>query len=296
MRAWCALLTNLVFISLVGSELAIFSARGKLTGNLLCGYIMRLGLLFLLLWSAAVRADLNCEVALQYGLVVNEKHIRVLDHSLTVYQINGDSQLMVGGNWIELKDEQQRQQLAELSRGLHMVVPKMILLANEGVELAIDTVEQVYSGLMGKDNKSQEKLEASLDRVRWSVRKKFIHASDNYYMGPGRLENVDDIVDRELEEEIEHAMNTSIGGILSAIGGLVTSEQNTEQKVEELTQKLENIGVEIEQNVAPKAQSLKQKAEWFCKKFKALDQVEEQLRSSVKELQPYNVLATDIVK
>ena len=259
---------------------------------LLIGKNMRSVFLCLLLFCGFAKADFNCEVALQYGLVVNDQQIRVIDRSRTVYQINGDSQLIVGGNWIELNDELQQQQLAELANGLHMVVPKMILLANEGVELAVETVEQVYSGLMGKDHKSQAKLQASLGRVQKSVREKFIHANNTYYMGPGRLENVDDFVDRELEEQIEQAMSTSVGGILSAIGGLVTSEQSTEQKVDELAQRLENMGVEIEQNVAPKAQSLKQKAEWFCKKFKMLDQVEENLRASIPELQPYDILAT----
>ena len=35
-------------------------------------------------------------------------------------------------------------------------------------------------------------------------------------MGPGSLEHVDDLVDRELEEHLEEAISTSIGGILSA--------------------------------------------------------------------------------
>lgn len=248
--------------------------------------------LLLCFFCSAVQADLDCEVGLNFGLVITQQQIRVIDNSRTVYQINGDSQLMVGGHWIELSDGQQQQQLAELANGLHLVVPKMILLANEGVELAVETVEQVYSGLMGKDHKSQEKLQASLGRVQKSVREKFIHANDTYYMGPGRLENVDDFVDRELEEQIEQVMSTSVGGILSAIGGLVTSEQSTEQKVEELSQRLENMGADIEQNIAPKAQSLKQKAEWFCNKFKELDKVEENLRASVPELLPYDILST----
>jgi hypothetical protein len=253
---------------------------------------MSFRILLLCVFCSSAYADLNCEVALQFGLVINQQQIRVIDNSRTVYQINGDSQLMVGGNWVELSDPKQQQNLADLANGLHLVVPKMILLANEGVELAVETVEQVYSGLMGKDHKSQEKLQESLARVQKSVREKFIHANDTYYMGPGRLENVDDFVDRELEEQIEQVMSTSVGGILSAIGGLVTSEQSTEEKVEELTQKLGDVGNALEQNVAPKAQSLKQKAEWFCKKFKELDKVEEDLRRTVPELQPYDILAT----
>jgi hypothetical protein len=241
--------------------------------------------------STAAYADLDCQVSLNYGLVVNKQQIRVLDHSQTLYQINDDKQLIVQGEWLDLSP-QQSADLQTLSSGIHQVVPKMILLANEGVELAIDTVQHVYSGLVGKDHKSQQKLHSSLKRVKMRVKEKFIHANDNFYMGSGSLENVDELVDKELEEQIEEAMATSLGGILSAIGGLVASEQSTEDKMGEIAQKLETMGEEIEQNVAPQVRSMKQKAEWFCNKFKALDKVEERLRESIPALKPYDVLVT----
>ena len=246
-------------------------------------------LISLALMSASAHADFNCEIELNYGVVVNKDQIRVINKSGTLYQINQGKQLIVDGEWLELNDQQQHD-LEELAHGIHKVVPKMILLANEGVELAVETVKQVYSGLVGKDHDSHGKLESSLKRVKMRVKEKFIHASDNFYMGPGTLENVDELVDRELEEQIEEAMSTSLGGILSAIGGLVANDESTEQKVEELARQLETIGEEIEQNVAPKAHSLKRKAVWFCNKFKELDGVEERLRESVPQLKPYNVL------
>ena len=250
---------------------------------------MRLLFLFTLFISAIAKADLKCEISLNYGVVVNKTQIRVINESRTIYQINNDNQLFVAGEWLEL-DEAQEKDLQELSKGIHHVVPKMILLANEGVELAIDTVEQVYIGLVGKEHKSYEKLQSSLKRVKMRVKEKFIHANDNFYMGPGSLESVDDLVDRELEEQIEEAMSTSLGGILSAIGGLVTSDQNTEDKIEQLARKLETIGEEIERSAAPRAQSLKSKAEWFCNRFKELDNIEDRLRKSIVELSPFNVL------
>ena len=236
-------------------------------------------------------AGSECEVSLDYGVVVNERQIRVIGSGgRTEYQINHPAQLIVQGEWIHL-DEQQERELAELSAGIHHVVPKMILLANEGVELAVETIEQVYGGLV-KDDKSQKKLQKSLNRVKESVREKFIRANDNFYMGPGSLEQVDDLVDRELEEQLEEAMSTSVGGILSAIGGLAANDENSEDQIAVIAQKLENMGEELEQTVGPKAEYLKLKAQWFCKKFKELDKAEDKLRESIKELQPYNVLLT----
>lgn len=250
--------------------------------------------LFLLstVFITQAQAKTDCEVSLKYGVVVTGQQIRVLGHGgRAVYQINHPAQLIVQGEWIDL-DEQQERELTELSAGIHQVVPKMILLANEGVELAIETIEQVYGGLV-KDDKSQKKLQKSLERVQMSVKEKFIRANDNFYMGPGRLEQVDDLVDRELEAHLEEAISTSIGGILSAIGGLVANGESGEEKIAAIANQLETMGEEIGQSVAPKAETLKLKAQWFCNKFKELDKAEDKLRASIPELQPYNVLLTD---
>ncbi|MFT4806995.1 MAG: hypothetical protein ACJAXM_000374 [Arenicella sp.] len=245
----------------------------------------------LLLLSSTVNAGTDCEVSLNYGVVVSEQQIRVIGHGgRAVYQINHPSQLIVQGDWIDL-DEQQKRGVAELSAGIHQVVPKMILLANEGVELAVDTIEQVYAGLV-KDDKSQKKLQKSLERVQMSVKEKFIRANDNFYMGPGSLEQVNDLVDRELEEQLEEAMSTSVGGILSVIGGLVANGEVSKEKVAAIASELESLGEDIGQTVGPKAETLKLKAQWFCNRFKELDKAEDKLRASIKELQPYNVLLT----
>lgn len=244
-----------------------------------------------LLMSSMLQAETDCEVSLNYGVVVTEQQIRVLgEGGRSVYQINHPSQLFVKGEWIEL-DQQQEQDLAELSAGIHHVVPKMILLANEGVELAIETIEQVYGGLV-KDDESQKKLQKSLKRVQMSVKEKFIRSNDNFYMGPGKLEQVNELVDRELEEQIEEAMSTSVGGILSAIGGLVASGEGSEEKIAAIASQLENMGQELSQTVGPKADTLKLKAKWFCNRFKELDKSEDRLRASIRALQPYNVLIT----
>ncbi|MEH6713369.1 MAG: YggN family protein, partial [Paraglaciecola polaris] len=217
--------------------------------------------------------------------------IRVIDNSRTVYQINQDNQLIVQGQWVSLSPKQQAE-LKELADGVHHVVPKMILLASEGVELAIETVEHVYIGLVGEEHESYEKLRSSLARVQSRVKEKFIHAGSSFYMGPGTLENVDDLVDRELEEQIEEAMNTSLGGILSAIGGLVSESTSTEEKIAKLAEKIDTIGSTVEEKFSPKSQTLQQKAHWFCNEFKRLDRVENRLRQDIPQLTKYDVVSS----
>ena len=258
---------------------------------------MQLFALFLCMLSSPIaKAEWKCDVDLNRGIVVTKDQIRVTNKSRTLYQINGDSQLFVGGYWIELDPKQERL-LADLSSGIHYVIPKMILLAKEGTQLAVETVEQVYIGLVGTESKGYEKLQVSLERAQMKVREKFIRTEDNYYIGPGSFENVDELVDPELEAQIEKAINTSLGGILSAIGGLSTADaEELERRVERLSQRLENLGQEIELQAGPQAEGLKRKAQWFCKKLSGLDKIEESLRASIPELSDYNVIVSGDIK
>lgn len=255
--------------------------------------MLRVVVFLSILFSLEAHAELKCDVDLNFGIVVNERQIRIIDESRTLYQINDANQLIVKGNWLELAPEQQ-EKLQVLANGIHYVVPKMIILATEGVELAVGTVEHVYVGLVGADHKSYDKLQSSLQRVQRRIKEKFVHAGSNFYIGPGSLENVDDLVDRELEEQLEQAINTSVGGVLSAIGGLTSGgDEETERQIQDLSERIEVMGQEIERQVGPQADSLRMKARWFCNKMHHLDSVEEKLRESIPELQAYNVILTE---
>ncbi|AWL12751.1 hypothetical protein HMF8227_02298 [Saliniradius amylolyticus] len=239
--------------------------------------------------SGWVQAALKCDADLQYGVVVNENHVRVQKHSRTLYQINQHQQLIVQGHWIELPAPQQ-QQLTEFAEGLHYSIPKVIVLATEGVELAISTVEQVYSGLIGQRSDGYDRLQDALWRVRRKVQGKFIHANLNNYIGPRSLENVDAIVEQGFESEIEQAFSTSLGGILSAVGGIASEgNDNLDERVAALAKRLERMG----QKIAPQADTLRKQAEWFCNEVKRLDGIEEQLRRQVPELRPYDLIITE---
>lgn len=246
--------------------------------------------LILLSWCAPASADFTCNIDFAYGLSVNDSQLRVMEKSRTLVQINDQSQLFVGGRWQSLSAEQQ-EWLNEYASGLHYVVPKMIVLATEGVDLAIDTIEHVYLGLVGSDHESYERLNTAMKRVQSRVNDKFRHASNHYFIGPGSLESVDDFVDSEIEAQLEEAISTSVGGILSAIGGINTNSQDvSSEKVEQITRQLESVGEQLDKEVGDKATTLRKKAQWFCDKLKRLDAAEEKLRASVPAFAPFNII------
>lgn len=238
-------------------------------------------------------ADFTCDIDFAYGIAVNGEQIRVLDKSRTKLQINGNDQLFIEGR-LQALDKQQQKWLEEYAEGLHYVVPKMIVLATEGVDLAADTVEHVYLGLVGNDHESYERLTSSMKRVKSKVRDKFRHASNHYFIGPGSLESVDEFVDAEIEAQLGESISTSIGGILSAISG-ISSENGeiSEERVAELTRQLGMMGEQIERDVGPRANSLRNKARWFCNKLRRLDKAEENLRNTIPALRAYDIITTD---
>lgn len=252
---------------------------------------LKAALFTIFLWagySISAQAEYTCNIDFAYGIAVNNDQIRVMDKTRTVVQINHQSQLFVGGRLLDLSAEQ-RQWLADYSTGLHYVVPKMIVLATEGVDLAIDTIEHVYLGLVGSDHDSYERLNAAMKRVQNRVKDKFRHASNHYFIGPGSLESVDEFVDSEIEAQLEEAISTSVGGILSAISGINTgSGEVNQEKVAEITRQLSSVGEHLD--VGDKATTLRKKAEWFCEKLKRLDLAEEQLRASVPAFEPFNII------
>lgn len=238
----------------------------------------------------STQAEYTCNIDFAYGIAVNSDQLRVMDKTRTVVQINDQSQLFIGGRWQTL-DKQQREWLKEYASGLHYVVPKMIVLATEGVDLAIDTIEHVYLGLVGSDHDSYERLNSAMSRVQSRVRDKFRHASNHYFIGPGSLESVDEFVDSEIEAQLEEAISTSVGGILSAISGINTENgEVNEDRVAEITRQLNTVGERLD--VGDKATTLRKKAEWFCEKLKRLDVAEENLRASLPAFEPYNIITT----
>ncbi len=243
---------------------------------------------FSLCWSPRASAEFTCDIDFAYGLAVNDSQLRVMDKSRTVMQINNQSQLFIEGRWQTLSSEQRRW-LNDYALGLHYVVPKMIVLATEGVDLAIETIDHVYLGLVGSDHDSYERLHKAMERVKTKVKDKFRHASNHYFIGPGSLESVDEFVDTEIEAQLEEAISTSIGGILSAISGINTNgNEVSSERVAELTRQLEAVGEQFE----PRASTLKNKAEWFCNKLHHLDELEEKLRASIPDFQKYNVITS----
>lgn len=228
-------------------------------------------------FALSARADFVCPIDFNYGLVVNETQIRVMQKSRTLQQINHQKDLFVEGR-LQTLTEQQQQWLSAYAKGLHELVPNMIVLATEGADIAIDAIDRVYQGFVGKDNDSYERMRETMQKTKMKIKDKFRHASGYYFIAPGSLESVDEFVDAEVEAQVEDAISTSVGGVLSAIGGVDQPTPAADASVQ-----------------APPL-TLKARAQQFCTQLQALDTLESQLASSLPPLDVLDVIISSTQK
>ena len=151
----------------------------------------------------------QCSINLNYGVIIDPKHIRIVEKAKTQVQINNAEQLFIGGREIPLSSEQ-KQLLSSFSLGIRQQVPEIVSIAIEGVDIGLKAVNEVVAGLTGENSASQQKVQAKFEELKWRIRARFNQSANNYYIAPQDLNNLDEIFTGEFEQEIEAMISTSI--------------------------------------------------------------------------------------
>lgn len=240
--------------------------------------------------SFRVSAHYRCDVDLKYGVVVSDTQLRVLRKYHTVYQINNKQQLFVGGDWVEL-DEAQAELVSEYARGLHAIIPQVAFLATSGIDLATESLLQMYLTVVGDDDESYAKFENVINKVKARVEKKFRHANRHQYLGPGASDLLEELDDEELMLPLSKTFATSLGSILTSLGamqpeqlsGYVTDIAIINRQLAQYAENADYVG-------PPESATLPQKARWYCEYFLHLDGLETQMAQAIPALHSSDVI------
>lgn len=234
--------------------------------------------------SAPASAHYRCDIDLNYGVVVNDDQLRVLKEYFTLYQINHQQQLFVGGNWLTL-DDNQAAMVADYAKGLHAVVPQVTLLATSGIDLAAETVQQMFLSLLGSDHDSYEKLNAAMDKMKKRVRKKFRYARGHYYLGPSSSEGLDELTESDFMLPLSQTLTTSVGSILTTLGAMDSGKFAVDRtEMEVINQRIAHYAATYNGDGPPLNTTLPQKAKWYCDYFKRLDNIENKMQTTIPQL------------
>jgi hypothetical protein len=238
----------------------------------------------------------QCSINLNYGVIIDPKHIRIVDKGKTKVQINNTKQLFIRGREIALSSEQQ-QLLTSFSVGIRRQVPEIVSIAIEGVDIGLKAVNQVVASLTGENSASQQKVQAKFDELKWRIRARFNQSANNYYIAPQDLNDFDEMFTGEFEQEIEAIISNSIGTILEAVGQSILVEDNSnehggETRITTFDKRLTTLSKGLELEVAKRAKALDKKAALFCQELTHLDELEVELHQAIPALKDYNLIET----
>ncbi len=249
--------------------------------------------------SKALYAHDSCDVELDAGVTINESSIEFFDSDKnnqdkkkqTLYKIDEDNNLIVGGDYVSLNDDQQVL-VEQYSSSIRAMVPQVRNIALEGVDLALEGVNLAFNELLGEGNDIGADLTQELSSLKEEVATRFTIAN-GFTIGENGLDD-DELLGEEFEERIENAVEKavmgSMGSLLVALGQeMMFSGGDTDS----FETRMESFGENIEHEMELRAEKIEQKAERLCLGLVEIDRIEEQLRASIEPLDDINVITVN---
>ncbi len=243
------------------------------------------------LTSTSLYAHDSCNVNLDAGFSINKTSLEFLDdNDKTLYKINGDQELIIDGESIDLTSTQQAL-VNDYSTSIRAMVPEVRAIAIEGVDLAVEGVNLAFNELLGEGNDLGADLTEELLAVREEVSTRF-SAEHGFTIGADGFEDGDFLgeeFEERIESSVEKAVMNSMASLLVAIGQeMIFSGGDTDA----FEARMENFGDNLEQQMEARAEKIEHKAEELCLAAVKIDQIEEQLKASIDELSGFDVIST----
>jgi hypothetical protein len=202
------------------------------------------------------------------GLIVSHGHVRVIDETKTIYQINQHTQVFSSGRLVAINREQE-QLLKNYASDLELLVPEITLLAKEGIGVVVDSIVRVYSGLVGNTHSGMDELYTSMKKAKKTVNEVYGYNGDYYYITPAKLE-VDTVDVASLQQQITSSFS-NVSGILTAIGTVDATKQNNQTDNDFI---------------------LRKRAQAACNKLEYLNDIESTIQKEIPSLKKLDVIVS----
>ncbi|WDE10690.1 DUF2884 family protein [Thalassomonas haliotis] len=260
-------------------------------------------------FSCAAANAAPCNININHGIVINPKHIRVLDHDRTILQINTPRQLFIGGREVQLT-EQQQALLGQYSSGIRKQVPEIVSIAINGLELGLKAVNKVIAGLTGENSAAHQKIQEKFREVQVRLHKRFNHSEQNYFIAPQDFDNFDDLFTGDFEVELEEVISASLGNLLHQVERVINSKgealpgandngkseqrpaSSSELKITSLDKHLAPFSQELKQEMGHHASILNEKTAQFCQGLIELNKIEQELKQQIPQLSQFALIDT----
>lgn len=233
----------------------------------------------------------SCDLDLNAGLTIKDNVVSFTKHDKTLYKIYNDQTLVVDGDEVAL-DSSQQALVTQYSTQIRQVVPEVKVLASDAIDLAIEGVNLAFNELLGEGNNVAHDLTVQLNAISEDIDQTF--DANNFSIDEhGTLQGdfFGEAFEQRIEGLVEETVKNSMGTLLIAVGQeMLFSGGN----MEAFETRMEDFGTRIEQEMEARAEKLEGRAEALCQSVKAIDELEEQLKSSIEEMPKTDVLRAEV--
>ena len=246
--------------------------------------------LFSLFSTTVVYANNTCDVDLKAGMTVDESKLVFFESKNkqnTLYSIDNNDKLTVRGKTITLNSTQQALVKQYTSR-IRTTIPQARQVAIEGVDIAIEGVNLAFNELLGEGNDASVGLTEELSAIKSELAEKFT-IKHGFTLGENGLEDKEllgDDFEQRVQTAVEKAVVNSMGMLMMSLGQQMFSGGDTQA----FETRMENFGENVEREMELRTKKIEEKANHLCAAVVEIDQLEEQLKSSISPLADINVI------
>ncbi|WP_232323307.1 YggN family protein [Photobacterium sp. J15] len=235
----------------------------------------------LLLSSASVYAQ-SCPVDVQNEIHIDGEQVSVYQEGQPKMLIDENNQVYINGKKVDL-DAMQQRAVAAYSHGVKEYLPKMADIANDGVGIAGDILNEVSSSFDSKA--SFAKVEALIDEYGQKAHDKF-YQNGEFVMPADMFQTVDTDWKQEFDQAMKHVSVESMSGLFAALS---QEMKDGEINFTELQKKFSEMKARIEEKVRARSGEVSEKANELCDSIQGLAQEEKELHRTIPELKNYQM-------
>lgn len=235
----------------------------------------------LLLSSASVFAQ-RCPVEVQNEIHINNGQVSVYQEGQPKMMIDENNNVFINGKPLDL-NAMQRRAVDAYRNGVQEYLPKVADLANDGVGIATDILEEVSASFDSKE--SFASVESWIDEYEKKARETF-YQDGEFVMPTDMFADVDPSWKTEFDDAMKSVSVESMSALFAALSAEMKSG---EMNFTELQRKFSELKRRIEEHIQTRSSDISEKANRLCDSVKGLAEEEQQLHNVIPELKDYQM-------
>ena len=229
----------------------------------------------------------SCDININQSIKVTPAYVQILDGDKSLYRITDDSRLYAQGKRIHLNSEQQAL-VDEYHDLMQELAPQVAHLVTQGLDMAKDAVEQVFTELFGDETQLQDKVQTIVAKFEDRIAPLIDEEAGEYYLPKDEIANGGEDLSREIESEVETLMKESAGHMMVLIGKMMLKGEGG---MEDFEQKMEAFGESME----ARGEALEKSAEAMCVKMEKLEVLETKMQKEIPEIAAFDLLKSQSI-